>query len=421
MAHRLHLISNHTSTNPSPASKSSETYLKDPLEFLRLDELLPAELNSRRKELRRMLDSEIAPLIPEYIERAEFPHQILPKLRPFFGLMNGGYGCRQISLLEKSINFFELSRIDGSLGTFYGVCMSLVMFTIERLGSEEQKAKYLPGLCNLDIIGCWGLTEPNFGSDASSLKTEARPVEGGFELTGEKRWIGNATMSDIMIIWARNTQTKEVEGFIVPTKSKGVKTVNIQGKLAMRIVQNGHIYMEKVFVPNNARLEKATNFSNGTNVILEHSRICIPWIATGIMAGVYEHSARYLNQRIQFDAPLAAYQLNQEKLVRILGHFQSSFLLSWRIDRMADSGKVNVAQTSLIKSWVSLIGREVTRLGREVFGGNGILIENYVMRAMADMEVVYTYEGSYDINALVTGRAITGIPAFKSSYKPKKK
>ena len=418
MAHRLELISNQLAAPSATAqSKLKENYLKDPLEFLRLEELLPQDINARRKEFRKLLDEEIAPLIPDYVERAEFPRQILPKLRPIFGLMKENYGCRQISMLEKHLNYYELARIDGSLATFYGVTMGLVMFTIERLGSEEQKAKYLPGLCNLDIIGCWGLTEPNFGSDASSLQTTAKPVEGGFEITGEKRWIGNAIMSDIMIIWARNAQTKQVEGFIVPSKSQGVKIVNIERKLALRIVQNGHIYMDKVFVPTDAKLEKATNFTTGANVVLESSRISIPWMATGMMAGVYEHCAKHLNTRTQFDAPLAAFQLNQEKLVRILGNFQSSFLLSWRVDRMANSGKASIAQTSLIKGWVTSIGRDVARLGREIFGGNGILIDNYVMKAIADMEVFYTYEGTYDVNSLVAGRAITGIAAFKSSYK----
>ena len=421
MAHRLELISNQLAAlQGTSQSKLKENYLKDPLEFLRLEELLPPDINARRKALRKLLDEEVAPLIPEYVERAEFPRQILPKFKPIFGLMKENYGCRQISMLEKHLNYYELARVDASLGTFYGVCMGLVIFTIERLGSEEQKAKYLPGLCNLDIIGCWGLTEPNFGSDASSLQTTAKPVEGGFEITGEKRWIGNAIMSDIMIIWARNSQTKQVEGFIVPTKSQGVKVVNIEKKLAVRIVQNGHIHLDKVFVPTDAKLEKATNFTTGANVILETSRISIPWMAAGMMSGVYEHSVKHLNSRIQFDAPLAAFQLNQEKLVRILGNFQSSFLLCWRIDRMANSGKANIAQISLIKAWVTAIGRDVVRLGREVFGGNGILIDNYVMKALADMEVLHTYEGTYDVNSLVAGRAITGIPAFKSSHKQPK-
>ena len=407
MSHRLSLIQNHLA---SP-------YVSDPLDFLKLESLIPNDINQHRLKLRKLLETEVAPSLPNYIEQAKFPFELIPKLKGLLGLKEAKYGCRAISEFEKNLTIFELARIDASLATFYSVCMSLVIYTIEKLGSEEQKAKYLPGLVNLDMIGCWGLTEPNFGSDASSLETTATPVDGGFMLNGEKRWIGNAIMSDIMIIWARNTETKQVQGFIVPTKSEGVKIDNIERKMALRMVQNGHIYLRNVKVPLNSRLEKAKNFSDGVNVVLEYSRISIPWIATGIMAGVYEHSIKYIVERKQFGAPLAAFQLNQEKLVKLLGHFQSAFLMTWRITELSVKGLASVARVSLIKAWVSLIGRDATRFGRELMGGNGIIIDRYVMRAINDMEAVYTYEGTYDTNVLVVGRAITGISAFKSPYK----
>ena len=415
MASRVNIIKNHLSHkgDPSQATSNSPRFLRDPLEFLKLEELLPQDLNASRRRLREILDKEIAPIVPEYVERAEFPLQILPFFKPLMGLSEAKYGCRKVSAMEKSLVLYELGRLDCSIATFYALAMSLVIPTIEKLGSEEQKARYLPGLCSLDIIGCWGLTEPEFGSDASSLKTTATPVDGGFLLNGAKRWIGNASMSDIMIIWARNTTTKQVEGFIVPTKSPGVSIKNIERKLGLRIVQNGDISMVDVKIPITARLEKATNFANGANVVLEHSRLTLGWIPTGMMSGIYETTARYLQQRMQFQAPIAAYQINQEKLVRILGHFQSSFLMCWRMTQLIEQNTANISQASLVKAWTSLIGREAARLGREMMGGNGILIDNYVMKALADMEIVYTYEGTYDINTLVAGRAITGIPAFK--------
>ena len=419
MASRLNIISNHLGEKGvTPPKKIKASYLKDPIEFLKLDELLPADVNSRRKALRELLEREIAPILPEYIEKAEFPVQILPKIKHLFGLMTEKYGCRAVGSLEKNLIIYELARIDCSLATFYALTSCLVAYTIEHLGSEEQKAKYLPGICSLETIGAWALTEPDYGSDASSLKTSATPVDGGFVLNGEKRWIGNAIMSDIMIIWARNTQTKKVEGFIVPSKTPGIRVENINRKLGLRMVQNGHIYLKDVKVSINARLEKGRTFNTGANVVLEHSRISIPWIATGIMSGVYEASVKHLRERKQFNMPLGAFQLNQEKLVRILGHYQSSFLLSWRIAKLQEAGKVNMAQASLIKGWTSYVGREVVRLGRELLGGDGIIIDNYVMKALADMEIVYTYEGTYDINTLVAGRAITGFSALKSSYKP---
>lgn len=409
MSNRVGIIENHLSQN--------RPYLADPLHFLKLDSLIPPEINKHRLNLRKLLESEIAPLIPKYVESATFPTEIIPKLKGLLGLKEAKYGCRQIDEIEKNMTLYELARVDGSLATFYAVCMSLVIYTIEKLGSEEQKAKYLPGLVNLDIIGCWGLTEPNFGSDASSLETTATPVDGGFVINGEKRWIGNATMSDIMIIWARNTQTKQVQGFIIPSKSEGVTISKIEHKLSLRIVQNGHIYLRNVKIPLTSRLEKAKTFSDGVNKVLEYSRISIPWMATGIMAGTYESSIKYISERKQFGAPLSAYQLNQEKLVKLLGHFQSGFLMTWRITELQKKNQASVDKTSLIKAWVSLIGREATRFGRELMGGNGIIIDRYAMKALVDMEVVYTYEGTYDTNVLVVGRSITGISAFKSAYK----
>jgi acyl-CoA oxidase len=413
MEHRITLISNHLSRE-----KSNKNFrVNDPIQFLKLDELIPADLNQRRKDLRQMLEKEIAPILNHYIEKAEFPLQILPKLKDLFGLTEQKYGCRKLTNYEKALNVYELARIDCSLATFYVASLSLVIFTIEKLGSEEQKAIYLPKLCDLELIGGWGLTEPDTGSDASSLTTTATPTDGGFILNGSKRWIGNAPISDILIIWARNTTTKQIEGFIVPSKHPGVNIVKIQRKLGLRMVQNGDIYLNNVKVGINLRLEKATNFNNGVNVVLNSSRTMLPWMATGIMSGIYEVCIKHLVHRVQFKVPLASFQINQEKLVRILGHYQSSFLLSWRILELVNSDQINIGQASLVKGWSSLIGREAARLGRELLGGNGVLIENYVIKALADMEIVYTFEGSYDINALVAGREITGVSAFKSNFK----
>jgi acyl-CoA oxidase len=411
MSARLSILSNHL---------SQPKFLQDPLDFARLKDLIPPEINTKREQLRHLLDTEIAPLLPDYIERAEFPRFVIPKLKGIFGTYEGRYGCPKLTALEKNINIFELGRVDASLTTYYAVLTGLVIPTIELLGSEEQKAKWLPGLCSCDVIGCWGLTEPKIGSDASSLETTATPSDGGFIINGEKRWIGNAAMSDIMIIWARNTVSKEVEGFIVPTKTPGVSVNTIQRKLALRMVQNGHIRMENVKVPINARLEKARNFETGPNAILDVSRHSVPWLAAGAIAGMYENCVKYIMKRTQFGRPIAAYQLSQEKLVRILGHFHAVFLMCWRLADLQMKGQSNIAQSSMVKAWTSRIGREVGQLGRELLGGNGILIEEYAIKMMADMEVIHTYEGTYDINTLVVGRAITGIAAFKAPSGPKK-
>ncbi|CAG9331799.1 unnamed protein product [Blepharisma stoltei] len=422
MSKRLNLISNHLGQNLTEHFSKSNLktpYIQDPIDFLYLDDLLPPDLNNKRKQLREALEANLAPYVAEWYDKAQFPLDIAEKLRPLkiFGISEEKYGCRKVCPLEKSLIIYELARIDASLATFYGLTLSLVVFTIEKLGSEEQKAKYLPKLCNLDIIASWGLTEPDYGSDASSLETTATPVKGGYILNGVKRWLGNAIISDIMVIFARNTITKNVEGFIMDSRAQGVSVTNINRKLALRIVQNGNVFMKDVFVPENERLEKGHTFATGANVVLDHSRMTLAWLVAGLVGGTYEHSVKYLRERTQFRAPLAAFQLNQEKLVRILAIYQAVFLLAWRATTLLVKGQGNIAQASLVKGWSSYMGREATRLGREIMGGNGILIDNFAMKALVDMEVAYTYEGTYDVNVLVAGRAATGVPAFKAGFK----
>lgn len=416
---RLKLIANHLA---GPIDKLP--FVADPMKFLKVDDLIPAELNKKRMELREVLEREVKPHIAEAYEKAEFPKQIIPVLRKLniIGLSEPRPGCRHITPMEKSLVIFELARIDASVATFYAVQSSLAMNSIEKLGSEEQKDRYLAKMQNLELIGGWGLTEPSFGSDASSLQLTAKPVEGGYILNGQKRWIGNAIMSDILVTFARNTNSGDVEGFIVKTNSKGVKVQNIERKLALRIVQNGLITYENVFVPTSEKLEKATNFATGPNVILSDSRMNLAWMPTGIMAGVYEHVVQFIRNRVQFDAPIAAMQINQEKLVRIMGIFQACFLMAFRLTQLIEQGTATIEQASALKAYTTYLGREGVRLGRELLGGNGIIIDNYVMKALVDMEVVYTYEGTYDINVLVAGRGLTGVPAFKSAFKlPKAK
>jgi acyl-CoA oxidase len=383
---------------------------------MRLGELFPAEINEKRLLLRQALERDIAPLLPGLYDRTEFPFELLPKLKALnlTGLSRAAYGCKQLSDLEKVVNIYELARMDSSLCTFYLINVSLVSPTIELLGSEEQKEKYLPRLASFESIGCWGLTEANYGSDASALETTAEPVSGGFRLNGSKKWIGNAHFADVMIIWARNTQTRLVQGFIANGKGPGVSVKVLDRKLSSRILQNGMISLKDVFVPESEVLPGARDFASGTNEILLASRVGVAWIPVGIVAGVYEHAVKYLRERTQFGAPLAAMQLNQEKLSRIMGIFQALFLQALKLVQMRE---LTIGQVSLVKGWNSLMGREACKLGREMLGGNGILIDFYMIKAMMDMEAVYTGEGAYDVCALVAGREMTGVPAFKPNYK----
>ena len=421
-ARRLHVIAHHISANPHHdpeyfrPSGLKTAFVADALDYMRLGDQFPAEINEKRLVLRQTLEREIEPLLPNLYDKAEFPYGLIPKFRALnlTGLSKAAYGCRQLTAIEKAAYIYELARVDASLCTFYLLNMSLVCPTIEMLGSEAQKAKYLPKLVSFESIGCWGLTEADYGSDASSIETTAEPISGGFRLNGSKKWIGNAHFADVMIIWARNTQTKQVQGFIVNGKGPGVSVKVIDRKMSLRIVQNGMISLKDTFVPENDVLPGAKDFASGTNAILLASRIGVAWIPVGVVAGVYEHAVKYLRSRTQFGVPLAAMQLNQEKLSRIMGNFQAMFQGAHRLLTIQGT---TIGQASLIKGWNSLMGREACRLGREMLGGNGILIDFYMAKAMADMEAIYTYEGTYDVNALVAGREMTGVAAFKPSYR----
>jgi len=408
-----------TSNIPQGSQPLKTRYLYDPIKFFNLQKLFPAESNLKRKKLRAFLEKNVSPVISKNVEQATFPHEIVPYLKQLqiCGIEGGGFGCPKLTGIDKAIALYELSRIDPGLSTFYIVQCGLVIKTIELLANEAQKRKYLKKLCDFDMIGCWGLTEPDYGSDATGLETKATPVKGGYLLTGTKKWIGNASFSDIMVIWAKNTQTNQIQGFIVDSKARGVSVIDIQRKLALRTVQNGIIALDDVFVGESDRLEKAIDFQSGVNQILGSSRMFVPWLALGIIAGVYETAVKYQRNRVQFGAPLASYQINQEKLVRILGNFNASFLKCWRLLALNEKGRATASHAAEVKSWVTRVGREAASLGRELLGGNGILVENYVMRALLDMEAIYTYEGTYDVNSLVTGRDISGIPAFKPSFK----
>jgi acyl-CoA oxidase len=261
-------------------------------------------------------------------------------------------------------------------------------------------------------VGCWALTEPSNGSDASALQTTARRVEGGWVLNGRKRWIGNATWADVAIIWARNSESNQVNAFIVRKGNPGYSATKMENKIALRCVQNGDIKLTDCFVPDSDRIPGVSSF-NDTNKVLAISRIMVAWQPVGLALGAYDMCARYLQQRRQFGAPLASFQLMQEKLQRMLANIQAMWLMAYRLSKLYEAGKMTHEQASLVKAWNTLRGREVVSLGRELLGGNGILSDFLVAKAFADMEAYYSYEGTYEVNALVAGRGVTGISAIK--------
>ncbi|XP_060674212.1 acyl-coenzyme A oxidase 4, peroxisomal isoform X1 [Ziziphus jujuba] len=383
-------------------------------DYYQFDDLLTPEEKDVRLRVRECMEKEVAPIMAEYWEKAKFPFHIIPKLGALriAGGTIKGYGCPGLSITASAVASAEVARVDASCSTFVLVHSSLAMLTIALCGSEAQKQKYLPSLAEFKTVACWALTEPDYGSDASALRTTATKVEGGWILDGQKRWIGNSTFADVLVIFARNTTTNQINGFIVKKNAPGLTATKIENKIGLRIVQNGDILLKKAFIPDEDRLPGVNSFQD-TNKVLAVSRIMVAWQPIGISMGVYDMCHRYLKERKQFGAPLAAFQLNQEKLVRMLGNVQAMTLVGWRLCKLYENGKMTPGHASLGKSWISLKARETVALGRELLGGNGILADFLIAKAFCDLEPIYTYEGTYDINSLVTGREITGVASFK--------
>ncbi|KAK4478467.1 hypothetical protein RD792_013942 [Penstemon davidsonii] len=378
-------------------------------DYYQFDDLLTPEEQAVRIKVRKCMEKEVAPIMAKYWEKAEFPFEVVPKLGALrvAGGSIKGYGCPNLSITANAIATAEVARVDASCSTFILVHSSLAMLTI-----EGQKQKYLPSLAELKTVACWALTEPDYGSDASALRTTARKVEGGWILDGQKRWIGNSTFADVLVIFARNTSTNQINGFILKKNTPGLQATKIDNKIGLRIVQNGDILLKNTFVPDEDRLPGVNSFQD-TNKVLAVSRVMVAWQPIGISMGVYDMCHRYLKERKQFGAPLAAFQINQQKLVQMLGNIQAMVLVGWRLCKLYEGGKMTPGHASMGKSWISLRARETVSLGRELLGGNGILADFLVAKAFCDLEPIYTYEGTYDINTLVTGREVTGIASFK--------
>lgn len=397
-----------------PQATTASKFPQCTSDYYEFDDLLTPDERNLRYKVRECMEKDVAPIMSKYWEKAEFPFGIIPKLGALkiAGGTIKGYGCPGLSITASAVATAELARVDASCSTFILVHSSLAMLTISLCGSEMQKQKYLPSLARLDSVACWALTEPDYGSDASSLKTIATKVDGGWVIEGQKRWIGNSTFADVLVIFARNTSTNQINGFIIKKGAPGLQATKIENKIGLRMVQNGDILLNKVFVPDEDRLPGVNSFQD-TNKVLAVSRVMVAWQPIGISMGVYDVCHRYLKERKQFGAPLAAFQINQQKLVQMLSNIQAMILLGWRLCKLYGSGKMTPGQASLAKSWITLRARETASLGRELLGGNGILTDFLVAKAFCDLEPIYTYEGTYDINTLVTGREITGIASFK--------
>lgn len=383
-------------------------------DFYLMDELLTAEERSIRDKVRAFCDKEVLPIINDYWERAEFPFEIIPKFAAL-NIAGGsiqGYGCPGMSATATGLLGLELARADASMCTFFGVHSGLAMSSIAMLGSEEQKQKWLPAMARMEKIGAFGLTEPNHGSDAVALETSAHRVGDEYIINGAKRWIGNASFADVVIIWARDDDGK-VGGFLVEKGTPGFEPTVMTGKVAKRAVWQADIKLTDVRVPVSSRLEKSRSFHD-TSAVLTATRSGVAWEAVGHAIAAYEIAVTYTRQRIQFGKPLASFQLIQNKLANMLANVTSMQMLSLRLGQLQGEGKMTAAMASLAKMNNARLAREVVADAREMLGGNGILLEYHIARHHADIEAVFTYEGTDTIQSLIVGRDITGTQAFSS-------
>ncbi|MCJ1685819.1 MULTISPECIES: acyl-CoA dehydrogenase family protein [unclassified Rathayibacter] len=375
--------------------------------------LTPAE-----KELlvgvRAFLEEQVRPIADEYWERAEFPRQLIPGIHAT-GVI--GLSWPETRTIENSSVFrgwvaLEFGRVDASIATYVGVQNGLVMGTVGVAGSEEQRAEWLPKLASGEVIGAFGLTEPHSGSDsAQGLRTTARREGDTWILDGEKRWIGNATFSDVTVIWAKDVADGQVKGFLVPTSTPGYRATAIARKQSLRTVQNADIVLEGVRVPESLRLQGANSFRD-TAKVLRLTRAEVAWQAIGVAIGAYDAALRYARERVQFGKPLVGHQLVQDLLVKSIGNITASIALATRVSEMLDAGEQRDEHSALAKAYTTARMRETVAWCREVMGGNGIVLDYGVARFFADAEALYSYEGTREMNTLIVGRAITGSAAF---------
>jgi glutaryl-CoA dehydrogenase len=379
-------------------------------DFFAFEQLLSGKEQDRLAEVREFLAREVKPIAVDCWNRGEFPMELIPKLAEIdlvSPVQRQGY-----SNLFAGILHAETTRADTSIATFMGVHDGLFTGSIEALASQEQKAAWLPDIYSLKKIGAFGLTEPLGGSDvAGGTRTTARREGENWILNGAKRWIGNATFSDWVVIYARDVADNQVKGFLVDTKTEGYSATKIENKISLRTVQNADITLENVVVPDFFKLAHANSFRD-TNKVLKVTRLAVAWQAVGQQLAAFDVARRYAVERSQFGRPIASFQLVQHQLVQILGNAVSSMGMMVRLSQLEDAGQAKDEQSALAKAFTTARMRESVALGRGILGGNGIVTDYEMAKVFADAESIYSYEGTHEINTLVTGRAITGISAL---------
>jgi glutaryl-CoA dehydrogenase len=362
---------------------------------------------------RRFVDREVLPEINRYWEAAELPWPLMRRL-PELGLVGEdirGHGCPGMSPLARGLVNMELHRGDGSLGTFLGVQSGLAMKSIDLLGSEAQKERWLPALARLEAIGAFALTEPAHGSDSVALETSARRDGDGWVLDGAKRWIGNGSIAGVVVVWARSDQDGQVKGFLVETDTPGFEATTMEGKGAARAIWQADIRLDGARVPEESRLPGAESFKDAGRVLVSTRTTCA-WGALGHAVAAYDAALTYSKQRHQFGKPLCSFQIVQDRLVKMLAEVTGMQLYCMQLARLEESGRLTDTIAGLAKLNNTRKARQVIAEARDLLGGNGVLLENHVIRHMGDIEVIHTYEGTETMQALIVGRDITGVGAF---------
>ncbi len=383
------------------------------VDYLQFDSLLNEQELLVRQTARQFVDERVVPVIREAYNQAAFPKQLIPELARlgFLGANLEGYGCAGMSNLDYGLIMQELERGDSGLRSFVSVQGALVMYPIHTFGSEEQKKRWLPKLQAGEAIGCFGLTEPGFGSNPSGMRTTAEKRGSQWVLNGEKTWITNGSVADIAVVWARADEG--VRGFLVEKGTPGYAASDIHGKLSMRASVTSSLHLADCAIPEENQLPCAKGLKAAL-ACLSQARFGIGWGVLGAAMDCYETARSYTIARKQFDdRPLASHQLVQEKLAWMITEISKGQLLAWHVAKLKDAGKVEPAHISMLKRNNVAMALECARLSRDLLGANGIMDEYPIMRHMCNLETVKTYEGTDHIHALVIGEKVTGIPAYR--------
>jgi len=387
------------------------------IDFYDVDGLLSEEERAIRDTVRRWVDDQVLPIIGEHFIEGKFPMQLVPQMAElgFFGAnLPEEYECAGLNNVAYGLIMQELERGDSGIRSFASVQGALVMYPIYAFGSDEQKKHWLPRMASGEVIGCFGLTEPDYGSNPSGLITTAREKDDGWVLNGAKMWITNGSMAQVAIIWAKVGDLDDpssIRGFIVPTDADGFSAKDQKGKISLRASDTSELVLQDVHVPADAVLPNSGGLKSPL-MCLTQARYGIAWGGVGAAMACFEESVSYAKNRVMFDKPIGAFQLQQSRLADMLTEITKAQLLVLQLGRLKDKGTVTPQQVSLAKRNNVNIATDIAREARRLLGANGILVEYHAMRHMANLESVYTYEGTHDIHTLILGQAVTGISAF---------